>query len=306
MEKLFRNFFLFLSKNKMLNTGAKKVGLKFGAKRFIAGETFDQAVKSIQKLNNDGISITVDYVGEFIDTEEEANEMTDGSIEAIKLIHEHNLDSHLSLKMTSMGLDISDEIILRNMRRILDTAKECGVYITIDMEDSARTEKTLEIYHKLVQDYDNLGTVIQSYLYRSEKDLEDLHKTGVKPMVRLCKGAYKEPAEIAYTEKKDIDENFRKLIAQYLQYGEYAMVASHDEAIIAYTKEYAKEHNIPNSQFEFQLLYGICVDLQKRLVQEGYKVRVYMPYGRDWYGYFMRRLAEKPSNIFLIVKGLFK
>ena len=306
MEKIFKNFFLFLSKNKFLNATAKKIGLKFGAKRFIAGETIEQAVDRIKKLNDEGIIITVDYVGEFVDNEEEASKMADGSIAAIKLIHEHNLDSHLSLKMTSMGLDISDEVILGNMRRILDTAKACDVYVTIDMEDYERCDKTMEIFHLLAEEYDNLGLVIQAYLYRSEKDVEKLHTSGARPMLRLCKGAYKESPEVAFPEKKDIDENFKKLIAQYMQYGNYTMVATHDDAIIEFTKQYAKEHNIPKSQFEFQLLFGIGVEKQKQLVREGYTVRVYMPYGHDWYGYFMRRLAEKPSNVFLIAKGIFK
>ncbi len=299
-----KNFFLFLSKNKLLNSSAKKVGLKFGAKRFIAGETIEQAVSAMKKLNDEGLLVTVDYVGEFIDTEEEARMMAQGSIDAIKTIRENNIDSHLSLKMTSMGMDISDEIVLRNMRWILDTAKENDVYVTIDMEDYAHCQKTFEIYHQLVKEYDNLGTVIQAYLYRSEQDLADLKQ--YKPMIRLVKGAYKESPEVAYPNKNDIDENFKKLIIQYLQYGLYTMVATHDDKIIDFTIQYAKENNIPTSQFEFQLLYGICVEKQKQLVRDGYTVRVYMPYGRDWYGYFMRRMAEKPSNVFLVAKGLFK
>lgn len=304
MEKALKNFFLYLSKNRLLNASAKKVGLKFGAKRFIAGETFEQAAKKIKKLNDDGLVVTVDYVGEFIETEKEANEMTEGSINAIKTIRKHNLNSHLSLKMTSMGLDISDEVVLRNMRRILDTAKENNVYVTIDMEDYSHCQKTIDIFHILAKEYKNLGTVIQSYLYRSEKDVEDISQYA--PMIRFVKGAYKESSEVAYPDKKDIDQNLEKLIKQYLNYGHYTMVASHDEKIIEFTKTYAKENNIPKSQFEFQMLYGICVDLQKKLVKEGYTVRVYVPYGTDWYGYFMRRLAEKPSNVMLVLKGLFK
>lgn len=304
MEKAAKNFFLYLSKNRLLNASAKKVGLKFGAKRFIAGETFDQAAKKIKKLNDDGLLVTVDYVGEFIETEKEANEMTEGSINAIKTIGKHKLNSHLSLKMTSMGLDISDEVVLRNMRKILDTAKENNVYVTIDMEDYSHCQKTIDIFHILAKEYKDLGTVIQSYLYRSEKDVEDLSQYA--PMIRFVKGAYKESSEVAYPDKKDIDENLEKLIKQYLNYGHYTMVASHDEKIIEFTKVYAEEKKIPKSQFEFQMLYGICVELQKKLVKDGYTVRVYVPYGTDWYGYFMRRLAEKPSNVMLVLKGLFK
>ncbi|MDF2535781.1 MAG: fadM [Bacillales bacterium] len=277
MEKVLKDFFLFLSKNRTLNAAAKKVGLKFGAQRFIAGETITQAVKQIKKLNKDGLLVTVDFVGEFIETEKEANEMTEGSIEAIKTISMHQLKSHLSLKMTSMGLDISDEVVIRNMRRILNVAKENNVYVTIDMEDYSHCQKTLDIYHILAKEYKNVGTVIQSYLYRSEKDIEDLNQYA--PMIRLVKGAYKESTEVAFPEKHDIDENLKKLIKQYLNYGNYTMVASHDERIIHFTKEYAQENQIPRSQFEFQMLYGICVELQKKLVNEGYTVRVYVPYG---------------------------
>lgn len=280
------------------------MGLKFGAKRFIAGETIEQAAKKIKKLNDDGLLVTVDFVGEFIETEKEANEMAEGSINAIKTIRKHHLNSHLSLKMTSMGLDISDEVVLRNMRKILNTAKDNDVYVTIDMEDYRHCQKTIDIFHILAKEYKDLGTVIQSYLYRSEKDVEDLSQYA--PMIRFVKGAYKESSEVAYPDKKDIDENLEKLIKQYLNYGHYTMVASHDDKIIEFTKRYAEENHIPKSQFEFQMLYGICVDLQKKLVQDGYTVRVYVPYGTDWYGYFMRRLAEKPSNVMLVLKGLFK
>ncbi len=304
MEKVLRSFFLFLSKNRVLNSSAKKVGLKFGAKRFIAGETMDQAVHAMKKLNDDGLLVTVDYVGEFITTEAEAKAMADGSIEAIEMIQRHGLKSQLSLKMTSMGLDISDDVVMNNMRRILTSAKENDVYVTIDMEDYAHCQKTFDIYYQLANEFDNLGTVVQAYLYRTEKDLEDLN--AYSPKIRLVKGAYKESSEVAYPEKKDIDHNLKKCIVKHLQNGHYTMIASHDDAIIEFAKQYTKEHNIPRSQFEFQLLYGICTEKQKQLVAEGYTVRVYMPYGRDWYGYFMRRLAEKPSNVMLIAKGVFK
>ncbi len=304
MEKMLRSFFLFLSKNRVLNSSAKKVGLKFGAKRFIAGETMEQAVQAMQKLNDDGLLVTVDYVGEFITTEAEANEMANGSIEAIEMIRKHNLKSQLSLKMTSMGLDISEKVVMNNMRRILTSAKKNDVYVTIDMEDYAHCQKTFDIYFQLVKEFDNLGTVVQAYLYRTEKDLDNLNE--YSPKIRLVKGAYKESPEVAYPEKKDIDSNLKKLIMQHLQNGNYTMVASHDDAIIEFTKQYTKENNIPRTQFEFQLLYGICTEKQKQLAKEGYTVRVYMPYGRDWYGYFMRRLAEKPSNVMLIAKGVFK
>lgn len=304
MEQAMRNFFLFLSKNKGLTKLAKKYGLRFGASRFVAGETIALAVNKIKELNEKKLSVTIDYLGEFVDNEAEANEMADNSILAIQAIGKHGLDSQLSLKMTSMGMDISDEIVMRNMRRILDAAKENNVFVTIDMEDYSRCQKSIDIFKNLRKEYDNVGTVIQAYLYRTEKDIDDLNS--LHPNLRLVKGAYKESPEVAFPEKKDVDENFKKIIKMHLLNGNYTAIATHDENMIAYTKQVVKEHNIPNDQFEFQMLYGIRNELQLKLVEEGYKMRVYVPYGTDWYGYFMRRLAERPANVGFVLKGMFK
>ncbi|MFS0822107.1 proline dehydrogenase family protein [Bacillus sp. 1P02SD] len=303
MEHVLRNFFLFLSKNKAFTKLARKYGLRLGAARFVAGETIDLAVKKIQELNAKGLAVTIDYLGEFVDSIEEANMMADGSIEAIKAIGREKLNAQLSLKMTSMGLDISNEVVLNNMRRILDAAKENDVFVTIDMEDYSRCEKTIEIFKKLRTDYDNVGTVIQAYLYRTVKDIEDLNE--YNPNLRLVKGAYKESPEVAFPEKKDVDENFKKIIKMHLLNGNYTAIASHDEAIIQYTKELVKKHNISHDQFEFQMLYGIRSERHEELVKEGYTMRVYVPYGTDWYGYFMRRLAERPANVAFVLKGVF-
>lgn len=303
MEQLMKNSFLFMSKNKFLTKMAKKYGLRFGAGRFVAGETIDLATKVIKDLNRKNLKVTVDYLGEFVDTVEEANEMADNCIESIEAIGKEKLDSQVSLKMTSMGLDISDELVLNNMRRILDAATKHGVFVTIDMEDFSRCEKTIRIFKLLKSEYDNIGTVIQAYLYRTENDIADLNS--LKPNLRLVKGAYKEPAEVAFPEKKDVDENFKKIIKMHLLNGNFTAIASHDEAMIEYTKQLVKEHNIPNDQFEFQMLYGIRTERQLELVKEGYNMRVYVPYGTDWYGYFMRRLAERPANVAFVLKGMF-
>ncbi|MEH7349200.1 proline dehydrogenase [Gottfriedia acidiceleris] len=303
MEQVMKNAFLFMSKNKFLTKMAKKYGLRFGAGRFVAGETIDLATKVIQDLNKKNLKVTIDYLGEFVDTVEEANEMADHCIEAIEAIGKENLNSQCSLKMTSMGLDISDELVLSNMRRILEAAKKNGVFVTIDMEDFTRCEKTIRIFKQLRTEYDNIGTVIQAYLYRTENDITDLNS--LKPNLRLVKGAYKEPAEVAFPEKKDVDENFKKIIKMHLLNGNFTAIASHDEAMIEYTKQLVKEHNIPNDQFEFQMLYGIRTERQLELVKEGYNMRVYVPYGTDWYGYFMRRLAERPANVAFVLKGMF-
>lgn len=303
MEQLMRDFFLWLSKNKLFTKLARKYGLKFGAARFVAGETIQLAVNVIKDLNKKGLAVTIDYLGEFVDSEAEANEMAEGSITAIKAIGRENLNSQLSLKMTSMGLDISDEVVMRNMRRILEAAKENNVFVTIDMEDYSRCAKTIEIFKQLRSEYDNIGTVLQAYLYRVADDVADLNQ--FKPNLRLVKGAYKESPEVAFPEKKDVDENFKKIIRMHLENGNYTAVATHDDAMIEYTKEVVKELNIPNSQFEFQMLYGIRPERQLELVKEGYTMRVYVPYGTDWYGYFMRRLAERPANVAFVLKGVF-
>ncbi len=282
---------------------ARKYGLRFGAARFVAGETIDLAVKKIKELNAKGLAVTIDYLGEFVDSIEEANLMADGSIEAIKAIGREKLNAQLSLKMTSMGLDISDEVVMNNMRRILDVAKENNVFVTIDMEDYSRCAKTIEIFKELRKDYDNVGTVIQAYLYRTVQDIEDLNE--YHPNLRLVKGAYKESPDVAFPDKKDVDENFKKIIKMHLLNGNYTAVASHDEAMIQYTKELVKEHNISHDQFEFQMLYGIRSERHEELVKEGYTMRVYVPYGTDWYGYFMRRLAERPANVAFVLKGVF-
>ncbi|RFU67367.1 proline dehydrogenase family protein [Bacillus sp. V59.32b] len=304
MEQIMRDFFLFLSKNKSLTKLAKKYGLHFGASRFVAGETVDLAVKKIKDLNEKGLAVTVDYLGEFVDNEKEANEMADNSILAIEAIGKHKLNSQLSLKMTSMGMDISEEVVMKNMRKILDAARRNDVFVTIDMEDYSRCETTIDIFKKLRVDYENVGTVIQAYLFRTEKDIDDLNS--LNPNLRLVKGAYKESEEVAFPDKKDVDENYKTIIKMHLLNGNYTAVATHDDAIIEYTKQLVKEYNIPNDQFEFQMLYGIRNERQLELVKEGYKIRVYVPYGTDWYGYFMRRLAERPANVAFVLKGMLK
>lgn len=301
MERLLRNFFLFLSKNKFFTKLAKKYGLRFGAGRFVAGVQVEEAAKAIKELNDKGMSVTIDHMGEYVDNEAESRDRTEKCVKAIKVISE--LDSQLSLKMTSMGLDVSKELVMENMRKVLDTAKKYNVFVTIDMEDYERCQTTLDIFKELRSEYDNVGTVIQSYLYRTVEDIKDLDKYNAN--LRLVKGAYKESPKVAFPEKKDVDENLKKIIKMHMINGNYTAVASHDDNMIEYTKEIEKEHNIPRDQFEFQMLFGIRTERQEELVKEGYKVRVYVPYGDDWYGYFMRRLAERPANVAFVLKGVF-
>lgn len=304
MEVLMRNMFQNLGKNQSANKLAKKYGLRFGAGRFVAGESIEAAIQTVRELNMDGKVVTLDHLGEFVFTEAEANESTIMCITTLDAIAKAGVQSNLSLKMTSLGLDISKELCLKNMRRILDRARMYDNFVRIDMEDYVHCQISLDIYRELRKEYDNLGIVIQAYLYRTEQDIRDLHK--YRANLRLVKGAYKESPEVAFPEKKDVDENYKKIIQMHLLNGNYTAVASHDEAMIEYTKRIVHEHHIPKNQLEFQMLYGICTDLQQKLVQEGYKVRVYVPYGGDWFGYFMRRLAERPANVWFVMKNLLK
>ncbi|UFT98259.1 proline dehydrogenase [Radiobacillus kanasensis] len=304
MEQLLRNFFLFLSKNKFFTKLAKKYGLRFGAAKFVAGVTVDDAARTIADLNKKGMPVTVDHLGEFIDSEQEARQSADDCIRMIEKIAELKLDSQVSLKMTSMGLDISEELVMENMRKILDAGKKHDVFVTIDMEDYERCQQTLDIFKRLKDEYDGIGTVLQSYLYRTVEDIEELNKWS--PNLRLVKGAYKESPKVAFPDKKDVDDNYKKIIKMHLLNGNYTAIATHDDTMIEYTKELEKQYNISRDQFEFQMLFGIRNERQEELVKEGYKMRVYVPYGDDWYGYFMRRLAERPANVAFVLKGVLK
>ena len=303
MGELLRNIFLSLSENEFLTNAAEKHGLRMGASRFVAGESIEQAVEVVKKLNENGMVTTINHMGEHVKNKDDAGKSADEYIRLIKAIENNKLDSRVSLKLTSIGLDVADEIAMDNMRRILEAAKESNVSVTIDMEDSERCGRILDIFKGLREEYDNVGTVLQSYLYRTENDLDELKD--LDPFLRFVKGAYKEPPEVAFQDKKDILENLKNITKTHLLNDNYAAIATHDDSIIDFTKEFAKEHNIPHDQFEFQMLYGIHTQRQEVLVNEGYTMRIYVPYGKDWYGYYMRRLAERPSYVGLVVKSMF-
>ncbi|TQR22815.1 proline dehydrogenase family protein [Bacillus safensis] len=302
MESVTRNFFLFLSKSSLLNHIARNWGSAVASKKIIGGKDFESAIPVIKRLNEQGMAVTVDHLGEFVTKAEIANERTTECIQTIQRIAEAGLNSHVSLKMTSLGLDIDDDLVYRNMKRILDTAEKHRIMVTIDMEDEQRCQKTLDIFKEMKSQYEYVSTVLQAYLYRTEKDLDDLNE--LQPFLRLVKGAYKESAEVAYPNKKDVDQNYQKLIEKQLLSGNYTAIATHDDQMIEFTKNIVKKHNIPTSQFEFQMLYGMRSETQQALVKEGYQMRVYTPYGREWYGYYMRRLAERPANIAFALKGM--
>ncbi|APP14673.1 MULTISPECIES: proline dehydrogenase family protein [Bacillus] len=302
MESVTRNFFLFLSKSSLLNHIARNWGSAVASKKIIGGKDFESAIPVIKRLNDQGMAVTVDHLGEFVTKAEIANERTNECIQTIQRIAEAGLNSHVSLKMTSLGLDIDDDLVYRNMKSILDTAEKHRIMVTIDMEDEQRCQKTLDIFKEMKSQYEYVSTVLQAYLYRTEQDLDDLNE--LQPFLRLVKGAYKESAEVAYPSKKDVDQNYKKLIEKQLLSGNYTAIATHDDQMIEFTKHIVKKHNIQTDQFEFQMLYGMRSETQQALVKEGYQMRVYTPYGREWYGYYMRRLAERPANIAFALKGM--
>ncbi|WP_069366767.1 proline dehydrogenase family protein [Salisediminibacterium beveridgei] len=302
MESMItRNLFLFLSQNKFVKGKARKWGPKLGANNLIAGETIDDAMETVRELNAQGLSGTVDHLGEFVYTKEEAEESANYCIRTLDAIAESGVDCNLSLKLTSLGLDVDRNLCRDNMLAILERADQLGgIFVRIDMEDYSHLDATLELLHELRQSYTAVGTAVQSYLYRAEKDVERLKGTNI----RLIKGAYKESPEVAYQKQEDVDANYIKIIKRHMENGSYAAVATHDHNVIAEIKKFAEENNIPRDQFEFQMLYGFRTDMQKEIVEEGYKMRIYIPFGEDWYGYYMRRMAERPQNIVFGVRGL--
>ncbi|MHB1004261.1 MAG: proline dehydrogenase family protein [Chloroflexota bacterium] len=275
------------------------------ALRFVAGDTLDDAIAVVRALNQSNIAATLDHLGENVDDSATAQRAAASYITALRRIGAEGVDSNVSLKLTQMGMDVSPGICLRNVRAILDTAAEMGRFVRIDMEDSGHVAQTISFYEELrALGYTNVGVVIQSYLYRSAGHVEKLNAMGAR--VRLVKGAYNEPATEAYPHKRDVDANYLRLATALLLHGNYPAIATHDERIIDWTKRFAAEHNLARDRFEFQLLYGIRRDLQQQLAAEGYRVRVYVPYGSEWYAYLMRRIAERPANLAFVLANLFR
>ena len=278
--------------------------MRLGASRFVAGETLDAAMAAVADLNSRGISATLDHLGESVTEAAEARAAADSYLDLLDAIQRSGVDANVSLKLTAMGLAIDPALAEANLRRILARAQAAGNFVRIDMEDSPYTQITIDLTEKFFAEFGNVGTVIQSYLYRSEADTADLTARGIS--LRLVKGAYKEPAAVAYPKKADVDAALRRLIELRLLSGVYTAVATHDEAMIAFTKEFAARHQVGRDRFEFQMLYGIRSGLQQQLAREGYKVRCYVPYGGQWYPYFVRRLAERPANVLFILRSMLR
>jgi len=276
------------------------------ANRFVAGETLDSALAAVARLNARGITASLDLLGESVHNEAEARAAGDAYVTMLDKIHERSANANVSVKLTAMGLDISEDLCVSIMHRILQRARDHGSFVRIDMESSEYTQRTLDLFEqRLYPAYrENVGIVLQSYLYRTSADIE--RAIQLKARVRLCKGAYKEPEAVAYPAKKDVDSNYIRCLHELMLKGNYPGVATHDEAIIREAKRFAKEKNIASDRYEFQMLYGVRRDLQDRLVRQGYRMRVYVPFGTQWYPYLMRRLAERPANVAFITGNVVK
>lgn len=294
---------LSLANNKIVTDYISKKGMTSGfARRFVAGETIEEAVKAVVDLNRKKIASILDYLGENVTDRAKAKEARDHYLSALDRIKENKINSSISVKLTQLGLDIDEALCKRYIETIVAQAERYGNSTEIDMEDSHYTERTLTIFKELRKTHENIRVCIQAYLYRSEKDLSDLNAMRAK--VRLCKGAYNEPDTVAFQDKRDVDWNYRNLTRLLLAAGTHPAIATHDESMIRYAKTCVKEMGVRPEAFEFQMLYGIRRDLQEKLSNEGYPMRVYVPYGKEWAPYFMRRLAERPANTWFVIRNL--
>ena len=298
--------FFALSRSSTLKRLASRYGMATPdsfARRFIAGETVEEAVDAARALEARELRITLDYLGESVRTMEEAQAATREYARLIDVIVGAGIEPNLSIKLTQLGCDIDRATCVDNLRRILEPAQRHGFFVRVDMENSPYTELTLEVFETLwQQEYRNIGVALQAYLHRTEADVRRMNTLGAR--VRLVKGAYKEPPSVAYQQKAEVDDAFLKLMRILLDEGTYPAIATHDERLIDETKAYARERGISSDRYEFQMLYGIRRDLQASLVGAGYRMRIYVPFGRQWFPYFMRRLGERPANVAFVLRGI--
>ncbi len=304
---MLRSTLIWLSERQRLFEFVKRNGFsrKF-ASRFVAGETLEEAIQAARLLNAKGISASLDLLGESVTDETEAAASRDEIIAILDSIASTGVDANVSVKLAQMGLDLNEDLCVANMRQVLECARKHDVFVRIDMEGSSYTERTLKLFReRLHPEFGNLtGVVIQSYMRRSADDVEKLVE--LKARVRLCKGAYAEPADIAFQDRPEVSASYDTLMQRLVGHGHYPGIATHDEDLVDRVREFVKRENIPNDRFEFQMLYGVRRDLQEQLQQDGYNMRVYVPFGTQWYPYLMRRLAERPANIAFITISVLK
>ena len=304
---MLRKSLLYLSNQQKIFNFVRHNGLaKNFANRFVAGETLDGALDAVAQLNTKGLTASLDLLGESVTNEREARDAGRQYLQILERIHERTLDANVSVKLTAMGMGLSEDLCVAIMQEILERARDYRSFVRLDMESSAYTDRTLRIFEdRLYPNYpENVGIVLQSALRRTEADVA--RANALRCRVRLCKGAYLEPPSVAYPEKADVDANYVRCMKALMSEGRYPGLATHDERIIAEAKRYAKEQGITSDRYEFQMLYGVRRDLQDQLVREGWNVRVYVPFGTQWYPYLMRRLAERPANLAFITGNVVK
>lgn len=308
LEVASKAFFQSLSYSRIMKKLASRYGMAGSgafARRFIAGETIEDAIEAVRAIQSQGLYSTLDYLGESVTSLAAAETATREYLDLIRAVDRAGVERNLSLKLTQLGLDVDRAVCVDNLRRILIAGDQCGFFVRIDMESSAYTDSTLTIFETLWKlGHRNVGVVLQSCLYRTETDFERINALGAR--VRLVKGAYREAKSVAYQLKADVDAAFVRLSRRMLLSGTYPAIATHDEPILGEVKRFAGEHHLAQDRFEFQMLYGIRRDLQMALRDEGFHMRVYVPFGSEWFPYFMRRLGERPANVGFVLKSLVK
>jgi proline dehydrogenase len=305
-----RSFFLALSRSERLRQMATKFGpAQAVVRRFVAGETLEEAIAVVHQLNQEGLHATLDHLGEEVTSASQAGQATAQILGLLEATEASDVQSGVSIKLTQLGLAFDPDLATENLERIVDRAAQASRFVRIDMESSEYVQPTLDLFEALWHRHKNLGVVIQSYLHRSDRDIALLIELGAP--VRLVKGAYDEPPEIAYAQKSDTDASFVRLMEQLFSAraqanGVFPAIATHDTTLIEWARAHTRRQNISSESFEFQMLYGIRPGLQRQLATEGYRVRVYVPYGEQWYPYFMRRLAERPANVLFLLRNLLR
>jgi proline dehydrogenase len=303
-----KSLFFALSRSATLKRLASRYGMASSdsfACRFIAGESIEEAVRASRILQSRGLLLTLDYLGESVSTVAEAAAATAEYLRLMDVIVASGIERNISLKLTQLGLDVDRAVCVDNLRRILEPAQPHGFFVRIDMENSPYTDATLDVFETLWQQgFHNVGVVLQSYLHRTEADVRRMNALGAR--VRLVKGAYKEPPEVAYQKKSEVDAAYLRLMRLLLDEGTYPAIATHDEAMLQATRDHATARGIATDRFEFQMLYGVRRDLQAALHAAGYPMRIYVPFGREWFPYFMRRLGERPANVLFVLRSILR
>ncbi len=307
-DKMSRAIMLSIAENETVRRLTTKYGMadeNSFARRFIAGETLEEGIESTKKLNEEGLTATLDLLGENVTKIEESHAARDVFLNILDQIQKTKVDSNISMKLTQLGLDLGNDICIENVSKVIEKAKSFDNFVRIDMEGSDYTQNTLDVFKHLYEKYpENTGIVLQSYLYRTEFDVRDMNNLGAR--VRLCKGAYREPEIVAFQNKKMVDLNYTRCAELLITEGNYPGIATHDEAIIDHIKAFVEEKSISKDKFEFQMLYGIRRDLQDQLVKEGYNMRIYVPFGTEWFPYYSRRLGERIGNVLFILKNMYR